>query len=555
MKSTQNIFFKEAHSIRIILILLFFIASFHLHAQTDERNISNEFIVLLNTGTDVVPVLKRENLFSQFILKQHVSKSPNIWLLQSTGGNDDATLSVLKKIQEILIAQKNHRVELRAMPDDAQFAPQWNMNNIGQTGGTPDADIDAPEAWDISTGGLTSRGDTIVVAVVDCGFDLAHQDLNFWKNNFEIPNDGIDNDTNGYTDDYDGWNAQTQTGVITSCGHGTHVAGIVGAIGNNTIGVAGVNWNVKIMPIQPSSNVEAQVVGAYTYAYTMRKIYNRSNGDSGAFIVSTNSSFGINFGQPANFPLWCAMYDSMGSVGILSAGAGPNIAIDVDTAGDMPTGCFSDWLLSITNTNSTDNLNGNACWGDTTIDLGAPGALILSTYPGDTYNTLSGTSMATAHVAGAVALMWAAACTSLVDLYKTSPASVALVMKQILLQSVDTIPDLLGRTVSNGRLNLYKCLLGVQNYCATLSVQSPDKSSSSFIVFPNPASGNLELFFKDIIKIKSITLTDVFGRIVFGNYSVEQSRLQIDVSGLARGIYFLNVFSENDFHSAKVILE
>ncbi|MBK5285050.1 MAG: S8 family peptidase [Bacteroidia bacterium] len=542
--------------IKLILSSLLFLVSFNLRAQQDNTEISNEFIVMLNSGTDIVPVLRNENLSSQVSVKQRISQSPNIWLLQSSGGNDDATLALLKRIPEIIIAQKNHIAELRVMPDDAQFGSQWSMNNTGQTGGSPDADIDAPEAWDITTGGLTSRGDSIVIAIIDCGFYLQHEDLNFWKNNLEIPGDNIDNDNNGYIDDYDGWNSQTTSGVITSCNHGTHVAGIAGAIGNNAIGVAGVNWNVKIMPIQPSSGNEALVVGAYSYAYTMRKIYNSSNGDSGAFVVSTNSSFGINFGQPANFPLWCAMYDSLGSVGILSAGAGPNLAIDVDVNGDIPTACASDWLISVTNTNSNDNLSGSACWGDTTIDLGAPGSSILSTYPNDAYQTISGTSMATPHVAGAVALMWAAACTGLVDLYAINPASVALVMKNILLQSVDTIPALLGQTVSNGRLNLYKCLLGVQNYCITLDAQSPDKpSAASFILFPNPASTNLELFFHDINKTRTVTLTDVFGRVALRNYSAGESRLRMEVSKLARGVYFLNVFSGNDFHSAKVVLE
>src|SRR5258707_12666552 len=130
--------------------------------------------------------------------------------------------------------------------------------------------------------------------------------------------------------------------------------------------------------------------------------------------------------------------------------------------------------------------------------------------------------MATPHVAGAVALMWAAACTSLVDLYRTNHASVALVMKQILLQSVDTIPDLTNKTVSNGRLNLYKCLLGVQNYCATVSVQSHELSALPFIIFPNPASSSLEIFFQDMNKEKQITMTDVFGRIVLRGISAGQ---------------------------------
>src|SRR6266496_5803597 len=280
---------------KIFFLCLCFFSSALLRAQQPEPVIANEFLVLLKTGDDMQRILESENLSSQFSIERRISVSPNIYLLHAASANDDASLRLLKNAKGIILAQKNHETELRAVvPNDTMYASHWNMNNTGQTGGTPDADIDAPEAWGITTGGLTVQGDTVVVAVIDCGADLTHQDLNFWKNYLEIPGNGIDDDTNGYVDDYDGWNAQSQTGVITSCNHGTHVSGIIGAIGNNTTGVVGVNWNVKIMPVQPSSTNEALVVAAYTYVYNMRKLYNQTNGVKGAFIVATNSSFGVN---------------------------------------------------------------------------------------------------------------------------------------------------------------------------------------------------------------------------------------------------------------------
>lgn len=194
-------------------------------------------------------------------------------------------------------AQLDHKVTPRqTFPDDNEFPNQWSKHNTGQNGGTPDADIDAPEAWDITTGGLTALGDTIVVAVVDGGMMLTHPDLapNLWTNYNEIPGNNIDDDNNGYVDDINGWDAYSSDGSIPSNGHGTHVAGIIGAKGNNGSQVAGVNWNVKLMAIGGSSGTTSIVLEAYGYALDQRALYDSTNGALGAFVVATNSSFGVD---------------------------------------------------------------------------------------------------------------------------------------------------------------------------------------------------------------------------------------------------------------------
>jgi hypothetical protein len=420
------------------------------------------------------------NSFAQYGVEkaQLLSDLMNIWLViyDVEKVADSEMLSLTKNHYAVKEAQFNHVVQLRGgddlvaetlealnavttFPNDTRFNEQWALHNTGQTGGVPDADIDAPEAWDFTTGGLTSLGDTIVVAIVDGGLDLNHNDMNYWINWGEIPGNGIDDDGNGYIDDHRGWNAYNNNGNVPSNTHGTHVSGIAGAKGNNNLGVSGVNWNVQVMPIAGSSGNEATVVAAYGYALKMRWLYNTTNGQQGAFIVSTNASFGVDYGDPANYPLWCAIYDSLGVQGVLSCGATANLNINIDVTGDVPTACPSPWMIAVTNTTHNDVKNTGAAYGATTIDLGAPGTSILSTVPGNSYSSLTGTSMATPMVTGAIALMFAAANSGIMESYKLDPAQGAIVFRDFLFAGTDPIPSLQGITVTGGRLNVFNAIL------------------------------------------------------------------------------------------------
>ena len=411
-----------------------------------------------------------------------------------------------KQNQHIKIAQFNHKnIEQRSIiPNDTDFGAQWNMLNTGQTGGIAGADIEATEAWAINSDNVTTNGDTVVVAIIDGKFDLYHEDLNYYVNYNEVPGNGVDDDGNGYIDDVSGWNVFNNNGDVHSSApqsnHSTHCAGIAGAIGNNNKGVAGVCWGAKILPIYGSSTTESDVLEAYDYVRTMRLLYNSSFGTKGAYVVATNSSFGVNNGNPEDYPLWCAMYDSMGAVGIISAAATTNSSVNVDVVHDMPTECPSPWLISVNSTRQTDVKDAGG-YGKASIDLGAPGNNIRSTTAASSYGNITGTSMASPHVAGAVAAMYAAACNSLIDKYFEQPDSIALLVKKYILDAAEWNSSLNNLTLTNGRLNLYRAIMNLKKY-------NCDSCNFSVDVKANPITCKNDDNGEAILTFSSGTATD-----------------------------------------------
>ena len=519
-------------------MLLFLFVSTISSAQFEEEynRILNQFIVMLKPSHTIEQLLTEPAFVGRLTNKECLSPRMNIYLLEKTTiSSPDEFLLLLKQNQHIKIAQFNHKnIEQRSIiPNDTDFGAQWNMLNTGQTGGIAGADIEATEAWAINSDNVTTNGDTVVVAIIDGKFDLYHEDLNYYVNYNEVPGNGVDDDGNGYIDDVSGWNVFNNNGDVHSSApqsnHSTHCAGIAGAIGNNNKGVAGVCWGAKILPIYGSSTTESDVLEAYDYVRTMRLLYNSSFGTKGAYVVATNSSFGVNNGNPEDYPLWCAMYDSMGAVGIISAAATTNSSVNVDVVHDMPTECPSPWLISVNSTRQTDVKDAGG-YGKASIDLGAPGNNIRSTTAASSYGNITGTSMASPHVAGAVAAMYAAACNSLIDKYFEQPDSIALLVKKYILDAADWNSSLNNLTLTNGRLNLYRAIMNLKKY-------NCDSCNFSVDVKANPITCKNDDNGEAILTFSSGTATDY--NIVWSN-ALTADTLQ----NLAPGFYEATILGQ-----------
>lgn len=452
-----------------IILFLLFISDVG-YAQTSHK--SGELLIQFSPNSFPEKVVNNYATIHSFntgiVLSECLSKPMNIYKVEFNPEwvDENFLLEMIRKDRNILNAQFNHFIEKReTTPDDPELSQQWHHINNGSSG-IEDADIDSDQAWDITTGGLTALGDTIVVCVMEGG-NLLHTDLidNAWFNHHEIPNNGIDDDNNGYVDDYRGWNVSSQTdGGLYSDIHGTKVMGMIGATGNNNIGTTGINWHVKIMTVGSNSSDEASVVAAFTYPLVQRQLYESTNGASGAFVVVTNASWGIDNGNPADMPLWAAFYDTLGTYGILNCSATANNNVNIDVVGDIPTSVESDYMISVTMTNSSDERTLSA-FGQHTIDLGAPGENIVTTAGQNGITSTSGTSFASPLTAGVVALLYSAPCEGLAQLAHDNPQLCADYVRHALLTGVDPIENLEFETVSGGRLNAFNSLNIIMESC------------------------------------------------------------------------------------------
>lgn len=534
------VLFLERMAARIVLSLIWFCSLTHgLWAQT-----ATKYLYQLKPG-----LIKEISLSG--VKGKHIQIDAYFRLWQFETNSDIPEDQIIRNLwahPHVQLAQKIRPVSRRRIPND----PLFGLQAFQQT-------ISAPQAWNKGVGGLTVKGDTIVIAVVDDGMDTSHPDLlaNTWYNFAEKPYNGIDDDNNGYIDDYRGWNggdsnARTFTNQSLYA-HGTEVAGIIGARGNNNIGVAGINWNIKIMPLvcYPENGVDGDlgVIRSMIYALKMKKAWLQSGGKKGALIVSMNTSVGISGLFPADEPIWCAMYDSLGHYGILSSLATDNSDDDVGVKGDIPSLCPSDYTIVTSCTDANDNRVPSG-YSAIHVDMGAPGYKVystnLSSFGGANgpYSQESGTSFAAPQVGAAAAWLVSVAGDSFCNLLKTHPDSSARLLKNWLMKGVVKLPSLAGKCVSEGRLDLYK------SWQAMDAWRVPEKKSN---VYPNPISVGSWLHFAESISPKSrFELISTSGNTSFNGFSDHSGKIRIPE--VAPAVYWIKVWHENTIIVKKICI-
>jgi serine protease len=353
--------------------------------------------------------------------------------LRSRSQSTEALVAALSHHPAVVYAEPNYIVHTTTVPNDPRFGELWGMRNTGQTilgvPGTAGADIKAEPAWTVTTGTRS-----VVVGVVDTGIDYTHGDLaaNVWSNPGGIG--GCPAGTHGY-------NAITRVcDPRDDHYHGTHVSGTIGAVGNNALGVVGVNWTTTIMGLKfldaSGSGTTADAITAIDFAVNAKI--------AGVNVrVLSNSWGGGGFSQ--------ALLDEINKANtndILFVAAAGNAASNNDTTPSYPASYSAPNIVAVAATDNNDGLASFSNYGAASVHLGAPGVDVLSAQPGNLYQYLSGTSMATPHVSGAAALI----------LSKSTLTTAQL--KSKLLSSVDAIPSLSGRTVTGGRLNVCKGIPG-----------------------------------------------------------------------------------------------
>ena len=437
------------------LLLGFFVSGGRMTAQSDERPafVPGQVIVRFQAGVTREQI---SDFYAQYGLaeKQNLDRDPTdtdeeMRLAASPVDIDDRLIELLENDPRVVYAEPNYLLQIsETPPSDPLFEKLWALNNTGQTGGTADADIDALEAWEINKG---SRD--VIVAIIDTGIDYTHEDLasQMWANPKEcpqgagkcVPNEK-DDDNNGFVDDFYGVNLNDESGdPMDDFGHGTHVAGTIGAA-SNKVGVVGINWNVRFVACKFlsafGSGTTANAVRCFNYIHDLK------NGQKQNILVTNNSWGGGGFSQ--------ALMDAMGVPGsplhICSAGNSNTDSRSYPAAYELPN------VIAVAATDHEDKYASFSNYGAEWVDLAAPGVDILSTVPTGRcamcdpsgYRAANGTSMASPHVTGAAALIWAEFGSSLSNEQ----------VKQRILSGVESLRDRSKLTITNGRLNVLNVL-------------------------------------------------------------------------------------------------
>ncbi|TRY32338.1 S8 family serine peptidase [Aliiglaciecola sp. M165] len=364
--------------------------------QSRDEYVPDEILVMFSSA---FTFQEAEEIVSEYgyELTSQVSKSAGVYLVSLPEGTD--VISVQQKLlqhREIRVAEPNIIYYTQIIPDDPDFTSLWGLNNTGQNGGLADVDVNAPEAWERSTG-----SSNVIVAVIDTGVDYTHPDLvdNMWVNPNEVAGNGIDDDSNGYIDDIYGIDTvNDDTDPMDDHYHGTHVAGTIGARGNNADGVVGVNWDISIIACKflnsGGSGSLSDAVECLDYLHDLKTNHNVD------IVLSNNSWGGGGFSTALETAI--ALQNDADIIFVAAAGNSSN---NNDISPSYPASYEGDNIVSVAAIDRSGNLANFSNYGATSVDIGAAGVDVYSTLPGNTYGSLSGTSMASPHVAGVLALI------------------------------------------------------------------------------------------------------------------------------------------------------
>lgn len=393
---------------------------------------SGEVIVRFKSGTTSARSVAVHAGLAAHVVHEYRTLSGLQLVVLPQGMAVEAALEAYQRDPDVLYAEPNYIYGLDTVPNDPSFSPLWGMHNTGQLGGVIDTDINAPEAWNFTTG-----SSNVVLGLLDTGVDYTHQDLadNIFTNPGEIAGNGIDDDGNGWIDDVHGIDATAESGdPMDTNGHGTHVSGTMAARGNNGIGVAGVNWEAKVVACKafdPFGDLN-DILQCMDYFLELKTRPNNP-----VDIVATNNSWGGGaFSQ--------ALYDAIGAhkqAGMLFVAAAGNDSLNTDIEPHFPSSYDHDNIISVLALNRFNGRASFSNFGALTVDVGAPGEDVLSTFPGNSFATLSGTSMATPHVTGLVGLLKA-----------QNPGRNAHQLKNLILTGGTSSPATTGNTLSGRRI-------------------------------------------------------------------------------------------------------
>ncbi len=449
---------------RSSIILIIFLLAYPISVFSQEKKrleyVPGELLVKFRSGVSRHLAQATHRSFGSRAIKRfrrinvdHI-KIPEGWSVEEA-------VAIYRLDPDVEYVEPNYIRRVFLTPNDPDFDKLWGLHNTGQevigTSGTEDADIDAPEAWDTQTG---SSG--VVVAVIDTGTDLDHEDLtgNIWRNSGEDwvdgspGNNGEDDDGNGKIDDYYGWdfvngdNNPDDDNSQDESYHGTHVTGIIAARGNNNIGTTGVCWSASIMPLKildaKGNGSVANELAAIQYAL-----------DQGATIINVSlGGSGYSSGE-------YEAIESARDAGLLFVAAAGNDGTDNDSTPVYPASYDLDNIVAVAATDYNDNLAFWSNYGYASVDVAAPGVDIYNTKADNSYQYQSGSSMASPHVSGLAALIWAA-----------DQSLTYTQIKDRILNGVDTGLNLEGKILTGGRINAKNSIVNAPSPPTILAVIS-----------------------------------------------------------------------------------